>query len=141
MEKQKQEGDKFIYIFHSVTTSSRESAGSVIDACLQESVAYQSACKVLLQDLRGRFGDPKQPTNDDELSDPAVFNNKQMTAAFDCYKNTDKYTDGPNAGKLKHSWSDRYRRIDAIYEKLRSDKPGDAQTYYYMTKQKITIKL
>jgi len=131
--------DKFIYIFHSVTVAGSESVGNIVDACLQESLAYQNACKIMLQDLRKRFGDPKPLANDDELSDPNVFNNKQMTAAFDCYKNSDKITDGPNTGKLKMSWSDRYRRIDAIYEKLRSDKPDVPQTYYYMTKQKITI--
>jgi len=136
----KQDGDKFIYIFHSIVVNGRESVANIIDSCLQESIAYQNACKVMLQDLRGRFGDPKPINNDDELSDPAIFNNKQMTAAFEYYKNVDKInTDGPNKGKLKLSWSDRYRRIDAIYEKLRSDKAGDPQTYYYMTKQKITI--
>jgi hypothetical protein len=132
------EGDKFIYIFHSVTVTGGESVGIIVDACLQENFAYQNACKVMLQDLRGRFGDPKPLVNDDELSDPNVFNNKQMTVAFDCYKNIEKWTDGPNTGKLKMSWGDRYRRIDAIYEKLRSDKPSASQTYYYMTKSLIS---
>lgn len=136
----KSDSDKFIYIFHSVTTVGVETTPMIIDASLQESLAYQNGCKVMLQDLRGRFGDPKPLGSDDELMDQTVFNNQQMLAAFDCYKNTDKIVDGPNKGKLKLSWSDRYRRIEAIYEKLRSEKSTDSQTYYYMTKQRINIR-
>jgi hypothetical protein len=131
--------DKIIYVFHAVLVNGRDINPSIYVISPQESVAHQEGCKKMLQDLRERFGDPKPLNNDDELINDDVFNNQQMMAAFDCYKNKDIWTDGPNKGKLKLGWVDRYRRIDAIYEKLRSDKPNTPQTYYYMTKQKITI--
>lgn len=135
----KTENDKYIYIFHSVTQVGRETTARIIDASLQEAFAHQNGCKTMLQDLRGRFGDPKPLASDDDLANPDIFNNHQILAAFECYKNTETIQDGPNKGKLKLNWIDRYRRIDAIYEKLRSDVPTDPQTYYYMTKQKINI--
>ena len=139
MSKPGHEADKFVYIFYSVKLVDREPVITIGCTAMQEFVAHQEGCKRLLQDLRERFGDPKPLSSDDDLARPEVFNNQQMLAAFDCYKNADKFTTGENAGKVKLSWMDKYRRIDAIYEKLRSDDPKIPQTYYYIVKQKLTI--
>jgi hypothetical protein len=123
----------FVYICHSVTSTGRESTPAIVAASTNENLSAQEGCKKMLQDLRTRFGDPKPLVSDDDLSDPNVFNNHQMLAAFECYKNSDR----SHAGSLKLTWVDRYRRIDAIYEKLRSDDSNN-QTFYYMTKQKLS---
>lgn len=133
---------KNIFILHGLTFIDEKRASVepfVVSASVQESVIYQTACKTLLGDLVSKFGKPQRIEKDDELDDPSVFINQQIVSAYDIYKNTERIKDGPNKGKLKLSWESRYRRIDAVYEKLRPDPKHHtmAGKYYYITKQPL----
>ena len=131
-----------VYILHGLTFID-EKRGSVepfvVSTSVQDSLIYQKACKVMLQDLISRYGKPKRIEKDDDLDDQKIFINQQVVSAFDIYKNTERIKDGPNKGKLKLSWEDRYRRVDAVYEKLRPDPKNQNMCgkYYYITKQPL----
>jgi len=133
-----------IYILHGLTFIDEKRAGAepfIVSASVQDSLIYQKACKVMLQDLVSSHGKPQRIEKDDDLDDQKIFINQQVVNAFDVYRNTERIKDGPNKGKLKLSWEDRYRRVDAVYEKLRTDPEHQtmAGKYYYITKQSMDI--
>lgn len=137
--------ERYVYILHGVKFNDQPKASAepfIIFSALQDSVVYKTACEKILSELREKFGEPKPIEKDDDLDDPAVFTNQQVVAAFQIYRNVDRIEKGPDQGKLKHSWLDRYRRIDNLYEKLRPDPIHQTMigNYYYVTKQKLIIK-
>lgn len=134
--------DKFVYILHGIIFSDQPKASAdpfIICVSLQDNTVYKTACEKMLSELRTIHGEPKPIEKDDDLDDPKVFTNQQVVAAFQVYKNIDKVENGPDQGKLKHSWLDRFRRIENIYEKLRSEPKHQSMcgSYYYITKQKL----
>jgi hypothetical protein len=136
--------EKFIYsvVVMTFTDSVRASAScNVAMTTLQEMVAYQHACKLLINDLKKTHGEPVRIEKDDDLDDPAVLLNQQLVIACDLLSNSERYIDGPNKGKMKLSWIDRYRRIDAIYDKLRKEPQYQEMVgqYYQVEKTKLTI--
>lgn len=133
---------KKIYILHGLTFIDQKRADVepfIVAISVHDSLIYKTACQTMLQDLKLQYGSPKRIENDDDLDDPDVFINQQLVTGYDIYKNTDKIKDGPNKGKIRLSWGDRYRRIDAIYEKLRPEPKNHemAGKYYYITAQPL----
>jgi hypothetical protein len=144
-EQKEQKDQKYVYVLHMMTfyDEIRGNADpSIIDTSSQENLMYQEGCKRMLIDLKERFGEPKKIERDDDLDDPKVQLNQQLVRAFDCYRNDERYVDGENKGKLKLSWPERFRRIDAIYDKLRVPTVHQNQTgtYYYVTKTTFTTR-
>lgn len=138
------DSDKFIYsiVVMTFVDDQRGSAScSIAMETLQEMVAYQDACKRMLSDLKEKHGEPVRIEKDDDLDDPKVMLNQQLVAAYDCYNDTERHLTGPNAGKMKLSWPERFRRIDAIYEKMRPDPKFQEMSgrYYYVNKTKLTV--
>lgn len=136
---------KVVYVLHTVTFFDEVRGHSepvIIDTSPQESLMYQEACKRMLLDMKARFGEPRKLARDDDLDDPKVQLNQKVVSAFDCYRNEERITDGANKGKLKLPWSDRFRRIESIYDVLRPQAVHQNQTgtYYYVTKSPFTVK-
>lgn len=135
---------KNVYVLHGITFMDEKRANVepfVMAVSHQESVICKLACKTMLEELVAKFGKPQKVERDDDLDDERVFINQQIVQAYEHYQNTDRVDDGPNKGKLKLSWQDRYRRIDAVYEKLRPDAKYHTMTgkYYYITRQPLTV--
>lgn len=106
---------------------------------LSEEKTYFEGCKVILEELVATHGKPEKIRTDDEFSDEKRFINQQIVNAYMIFKNTDKCEQGTNIGKPKHSWYDKFRRIEGIYEKLRPESKFHDQNgnYYFVVKKKI----
>jgi len=104
-----------------------------------ETKCYLEGCKTIIRDLISMHGKPVQIKSDDELDDEKRFINQQIVNACAIFKNDDRYPDGPNKGKLKLTWPDRYRRIETFHEKLRPDTKFQNMTgiYYGISKKQM----
>ena len=128
----------YLWILHGIKVINKtEFSPFILYVTSNEIKIYQLTCKKMLQDLINIFGKPKEIETNDELENDNVFINQQVVNAYKFYKNTERMVDGPLKGKLKLSWMDRYRRIDNIYEKLRSIDDKKLDTYYYIKKQEL----
>ena len=109
----------------------------IVEVSKDSQLIYQKACKIMLEELIKKHGKPQKIEKDDDLDDEKVFINQQIVRAYEVYKNNEKIPDGPNKGRIKLSWVDRYRRIDSIYEKLRPETKHHTMTgnYYYVTEK------
>ena len=137
--------EQFVWILHGINfiDSARANADCfIIAVSSDESTIYRKACSIILKELVDKFGKPKKYEKDDDLADDKIFNNQQVVLAYEFYDNDEKIESGTNKGSPKFSWYDKFRRIENIYEKMRSsplfnDMCGN---YYYVDKQKVIAK-